>query len=141
MVRRTGTVGAAAAAAALALLTPLPRNADAFAFNTRLLTQHQTQRSSGGAYGLGNTMVSPPVLHRRASSVAREGVAMVSAASPERKRAAGFPEPGPGWLVEERDACGVGFIANAKADHKVVQHGLEALGCMEHRGACLADNV
>lgn len=57
--------------------------------------------------------------------------------------ATGFPEPGPAWLVDERDACGVGFIANprGKAEHKVVQHGLTALGCMEHRGACLADNV
>ncbi|CAM9539076.1 unnamed protein product, partial [Laminaria digitata] len=55
----------------------------------------------------------------------------------------GFPEPGPAWLVEERDACGVGFIANPKGrvDHNVVERGLAALGCMEHRGACLADNV
>lgn len=60
-----------------------------------------------------------------------------------RPTATGLPEPGPAWLVEERDACGVGFIANheGKAEHKVVQHGLTALGCMEHRGACLADNM
>lgn len=45
------------------------------------------------------------------------------------------------WLEEERDACGVGFIANPKPEHKVVELGLAALGCMEHRGACLADNV
>lgn len=55
--------------------------------------------------------------------------------------AKGTPEPGPAWLVEERDACGVGFIANPKPEHKVVELGLAALGCMEHRGACLADNV
>lgn len=60
-----------------------------------------------------------------------------------RSGVAGFPEPGPAWLVEERDACGVGFIANPKGrvDHRVVENGLAALGCMEHRGACLADNV
>lgn len=45
------------------------------------------------------------------------------------------------WLEGERDACGVGFIANPKPEHKVVELGLSALGCMEHRGACLADNV
>lgn len=45
------------------------------------------------------------------------------------------------WLEEERDACGVGFIANPRPEHKVVELGLSALGCMEHRGACLADNL
>lgn len=57
--------------------------------------------------------------------------------------AAGVPEPGPSWLVEERDACGVGFIANpgGKSNHRVVHLGLTALKFMEHRGACLADNV
>lgn len=61
----------------------------------------------------------------------------------ERTAVAGSPDPGPAWLTEERDACGVGFIVNSqgKAEHKVVKHGLAALGCMEHRGACLADNV
>jgi glutamate synthase (ferredoxin) len=50
---------------------------------------------------------------------------------------------GPAWLVGERDACGVGFIANAdaKSSHKIIAAGLRALGCMEHRGACLSDNV
>lgn len=44
-------------------------------------------------------------------------------------------------LTEERDACGVGFIAdiNNKASHKIVMKGIEALTCMEHRGACGAD--
>lgn len=49
---------------------------------------------------------------------------------------------GPMPLVKERDACGVGFIANTKADtHKIIQQGLSALGCMEHRGACGGDGV
>ncbi|CAM9792486.1 unnamed protein product, partial [Phaeothamnion confervicola] len=58
-------------------------------------------------------------------------------------RAAGWPEPGPAFLVEERDACGVGFVAqnSALANHKVIELGLRALGCMEHRGACLADGI
>nr|QUE29931.1 GltB [Erythrocladia irregularis] len=44
-------------------------------------------------------------------------------------------------LTEERDACGVGFIANIneEASHKIVMKGIEALTCMEHRGGCGAD--
>ncbi|MFM7447359.1 MAG: glutamate synthase-related protein [Leptolyngbyaceae cyanobacterium] len=45
------------------------------------------------------------------------------------------------WLVEERDACGVGFIADlqGKASHDLIQKALAALGCLEHRGGCSAD--
>jgi glutamate synthase (ferredoxin) len=45
------------------------------------------------------------------------------------------------WLVEERDACGVGFLADqqGRASHDLVQKTLIALGCMEHRGGCSAD--
>ncbi|MEM9219604.1 MAG: glutamate synthase-related protein [Cyanobacteria bacterium P01_F01_bin.150] len=45
------------------------------------------------------------------------------------------------WLVEERDACGVGFIADqfGRDSHALVQKSLIALGCMEHRGGCSAD--
>nr|YP_009237473.1 ferredoxin-dependent glutamate synthase [Wildemania schizophylla]AKS28520.1 ferredoxin-dependent glutamate synthase [Wildemania schizophylla] len=44
-------------------------------------------------------------------------------------------------IEEERDACGVGFIADVNniASHKIVIQALEALTCMEHRGACSAD--
>lgn len=53
---------------------------------------------------------------------------------------------GPLALTKERDACGVGFIANTKSGdefgtHKVLQQGLHALGCMEHRGACGGDSI
>jgi glutamate synthase (ferredoxin) len=53
-----------------------------------------------------------------------------------------IPYIGPRWLVEERDACGVGFIADGKGrgSHKLIEQALLALGCMEHRGACSADN-
>ncbi|MBD2068577.1 glutamate synthase subunit alpha [Leptolyngbya sp. FACHB-671] len=53
--------------------------------------------------------------------------------------AAGFP--GQRWLVEERDACGVGFIADqyGRASHTLVAKALSALTCLEHRGACSAD--
>ncbi|MEB3216159.1 MAG: glutamate synthase-related protein [Nostocales cyanobacterium 94392] len=45
------------------------------------------------------------------------------------------------WLVEERDACGVGFIAHRqnRASHEILAKGLNALTCLEHRGGCSAD--
>ena len=45
------------------------------------------------------------------------------------------------WLVEERDACGVGFLADQKgrASHHLVEQALSALTCLEHRGGCSAD--
>ncbi|MGB3294619.1 MAG: glutamate synthase large subunit [Phormidesmis sp.] len=48
---------------------------------------------------------------------------------------------GPSWLVEERDACGVGFIADqqGRASHQLVRDTLGALDCMEHRGGRCAD--
>ncbi|MDJ0716340.1 MAG: glutamate synthase large subunit [Prochloraceae cyanobacterium] len=51
------------------------------------------------------------------------------------------PYQGQRWLVEERDACGVGFIAdrNGNSTHKLINMALSALGCLEHRGACSAD--
>lgn len=44
--------------------------------------------------------------------------------------------------MSERGACGVGFIANLDniPSHGVVKDALIALGCMEHRGGCGADN-
>lgn len=49
--------------------------------------------------------------------------------------------PGQPWLVEERDACGVGFIADqqGRPSHDLIQKALLGLGCMEHRGGCSAD--
>lgn len=51
------------------------------------------------------------------------------------------PIPGQNWLVNERDACGVGFIAyqDGRYSHNLVRQALKALGCMEHRGGCSAD--
>ncbi len=45
------------------------------------------------------------------------------------------------WLVEERDACGVGFIAHRQQQesHEIMAKGLVALTCLEHRGGCSAD--
>ncbi|AFZ57943.1 glutamate synthase subunit alpha [Anabaena cylindrica FACHB-243] len=45
------------------------------------------------------------------------------------------------WLVEERDACGVGFIAHRQnsSSHEILAKALTALTCLEHRGGCSAD--
>lgn len=57
------------------------------------------------------------------------------------KNGGDMPYQGQRWLVEERDACGVGFIASqaGTATHKLIEQALVALGCLEHRGACSAD--
>ncbi|MGK7874248.1 MAG: glutamate synthase-related protein [Xenococcaceae cyanobacterium] len=49
--------------------------------------------------------------------------------------------PSQRWLVEERDACGVGFIAavDGRRSHQLIEQSLSALSCLEHRGACSAD--
>jgi glutamate synthase (ferredoxin) len=51
------------------------------------------------------------------------------------------PYLGQRWLVEERDACGVGFIAavDGQGTHQLIEASLSALSCLEHRGACSAD--
>ncbi len=51
------------------------------------------------------------------------------------------PYAEPRWLIEERDNCGVGFIANREnqASHELVASALSALSCLEHRGGCSAD--
>lgn len=56
--------------------------------------------------------------------------------------AAGVPYAGQKWLVEERDACGVGLVANLdnSANHDIVAKALGALSCLEHRGGCSADS-
>jgi glutamate synthase (ferredoxin) len=59
----------------------------------------------------------------------------------QKQTASEQPFKGQRWLVEERDACGVGFIAyqDGRANHGIVEQALVGLGCMEHRGGCSAD--
>jgi glutamate synthase domain-containing protein 2/glutamate synthase domain-containing protein 1/glutamate synthase domain-containing protein 3 len=47
------------------------------------------------------------------------------------------------FVSEERDACGVGFVADRKGrpSFEIVQAALSALRCVEHRGACGADQI
>ena len=60
---------------------------------------------------------------------------------PQSKSLGRKPFQGQHWLAKERDACGVGFIADRDgcASHKLIEQALVALSCMEHRGACSAD--
>ncbi|MCP9778895.1 MULTISPECIES: glutamate synthase-related protein [unclassified Cyanobium] len=47
----------------------------------------------------------------------------------------------PAAVAGEKDACGVGFLANLQGDasHWVLQQALRGLDCMEHRGGCGGD--
>jgi len=50
--------------------------------------------------------------------------------------------PAPAAVAGEKDACGVGFLANVQgeASHWVLRQALRGLGCMEHRGGCGGDS-
>ncbi|MGB8700514.1 MAG: glutamate synthase subunit alpha, partial [Thermosynechococcaceae cyanobacterium] len=60
----------------------------------------------------------------------------LQASQPQTAGYAGQP-----WLIEERDACGVGFIASqqGQASHDIIRKALYGLTCVEHRGGCSAD--
>ena len=48
----------------------------------------------------------------------------------------------PNGIIGERDACGVGFIANVKGieSNWILKQSLKGLNCMEHRGGCGGDS-
>ncbi len=48
----------------------------------------------------------------------------------------------PSAISEEKDACGVGFLAHieGEASHWVLSQALRGLSCMEHRGGCGGDS-
>ena len=48
----------------------------------------------------------------------------------------------PNGIIGEKDACGVGFIANidGKESNWILEQSLKGLNCMEHRGGCGGDN-
>ena len=45
-------------------------------------------------------------------------------------------------IIGEKDACGVGFIANIKGieSNWILKQSLKGLNCMEHRGGCGGDS-
>eukprot|EP00172_Hildenbrandia_rubra_P003490 Plantae.Rhodophyta-Hildenbrandia_rubra.ctg56635.p1 GENE.Plantae.Rhodophyta-Hildenbrandia_rubra.ctg56635~~Plantae.Rhodophyta-Hildenbrandia_rubra.ctg56635.p1 ORF type:complete len:306 (-),score=2.27 Plantae.Rhodophyta-Hildenbrandia_rubra.ctg56635:969-1886(-) len=49
--------------------------------------------------------------------------------------------PGHPFVYEEKDSCGVGFLADISPfpNKRLIVQALKALTCMEHRGACGAD--
>ena len=49
--------------------------------------------------------------------------------------------PAPAAVAGEKDACGVGFLAQlqGQASHWLLQQALRALDCMEHRGGSCGD--
>ena len=50
--------------------------------------------------------------------------------------------PAPEAVAGEKDACGVGFLAqlSGEASHGLLQQALRGLSCMEHRGGCGGDS-
>ncbi|MCT0213740.1 MULTISPECIES: glutamate synthase-related protein [unclassified Synechococcus] len=50
--------------------------------------------------------------------------------------------PAPAAVAGEKDACGVGFLAqlSGEASHRLLQQALHGLSCMEHRGGCGGDS-
>ncbi|MFN9301027.1 MAG: hypothetical protein ACK6DZ_25375, partial [Acidobacteriota bacterium] len=51
------------------------------------------------------------------------------------------PEQGLYDPARERDACGLGFVANIKGEksHEIIEKGIEILINLTHRGACGCD--
>ena len=48
----------------------------------------------------------------------------------------------PNGIIGEKDACGVGFIANVKGieSNWILKQSFKGLNCMEHRGGCGGDS-
>jgi len=44
----------------------------------------------------------------------------------------------PNGIIGEKDACGVGFVANVEGieSNWILKQSLKGLNCMEHRGGC-----
>ena len=74
--------------------------------------------------------------HERNGSSAHPGTNGIAPRETGRPEAQGLYDPN-----RERDACGIGMIANIKnrKSHEVVEKGLEILENLEHRGAVGAD--
>uniref|UniRef100_A0A0E0QC75 Ferredoxin-dependent glutamate synthase, chloroplastic n=1 Tax=Oryza rufipogon TaxID=4529 RepID=A0A0E0QC75_ORYRU len=126
---------AAAAPSPAAALLPLPRAAPLLAGRAAARSAARRLRARGTR--------APPL------AAARRGWGGVSPRAvldlPRRREAAEKPAQKAADLNEilsERGACGVGFVANLKNEpsFNIVRDALVALGCMEHRGGCGADN-
>jgi glutamate synthase (NADPH) large chain len=80
-----------------------------------------------------------------ARGVAEVSVTMASRGAFLRSSTSPWPSPPPAQGLydpkREHDACGVGFVVDLKArpSHKIVEHGLQILENLTHRGAVGAD--
>lgn len=103
---------------------------------------HPSQPPGGGASALASFggAPKPPRLDATDPGPHRPGLAP----RPPTPMAITFRNPSPLWRPDmERDACGVGFIANLKGErsHALVERALEGLRNLAHRGAIDADSV
>src|ERR1700752_4781700 len=82
---------------------------------------------------------------RLSGGVAEVSCEMTFRGSLMRSSTWAWPSPPPAQGLydpkREHDACGVGFVANLKGrrSHKIVEHGLQILENLTHRGAAGAD--
>nr|UJI64967.1 chloroplast ferredoxin-dependent glutamate synthase [Spirodela polyrhiza] len=144
---QSAAAAAAVSAAPRALLPSPTANSDSafFSRNRSLLLRQRSivvHRRLCGA-GRGSRLLPSMPRSVRVGAHQREGTCSVGnskqtvSSRARRSKVADLND-----ILSERGACGVGFIANLKneASHKIVEDALVALGCMEHRGGCGADN-
>ncbi|KAI3857928.1 hypothetical protein MKW98_011194 [Papaver atlanticum] len=99
-------------------------------------SNRKTKRRIGPAYSSFTWSAVKAVLHMDAANT-NKLTDSKKIKQPKNQKVANLED-----ILAERGACGVGFIANLDniASHGVVKDALTALGCMEHRGGCGADN-
>ncbi|CAA6654040.1 unnamed protein product [Spirodela intermedia] len=147
MAQSAGAGAAAVLAAPRALLpTPTSNLDSAFLSRNRSLLLRQrsivVHRRLCGA-GRGSRLLPLTSRSLRVAAHQREGTSSIgNTAQTVSSRARRSKVADLNDILSERGACGVGFIANLKNEpsHKIVEDALVALGCMEHRGGCGADN-
>src|SRR5262249_37414818 len=95
--------------------------------------------SSGEGPAVAKAFLAPHSLGRRGE--AQVPVTMASCGVSSRSSMSAWPSPPPAQGLydpkREHDACGVGFVADLRArpSHKIIEHGLQILENLTHRGA------
>ncbi|URD87687.1 Ferredoxin-dependent glutamate synthase [Musa troglodytarum] len=119
----------------------LASNRSLFFGDSSCLSRRQRRHRAAAVRGVGARRWSSASV-KAVLDVDRQGAALRASVVKQRR-----PDDRPkvaslSDIISERGACGVGFIANLKNEpsHKIVKDALTALGCMEHRGGCGADN-
>ncbi|RLM85061.1 ferredoxin-dependent glutamate synthase, chloroplastic [Panicum miliaceum] len=130
------TLPRAAPTTAAAALLPLPRAAPTLLLAGRAAAARRSRLRARGA----SAAARPSWVVASSARAVLGGVARREAPPAPQKptqQAADLND-----ILSERGACGVGFVANLKnvPSFNIVRDALTALGCMEHRGGCGADN-